>query len=78
MTDLAKQPTAPDTIERKILQRRLSAYGRIVAAFLASYLLVFNYINLLNPAYSWRGLIWNGSNLLHAAAAVVMGNACLG
>lgn len=72
MTELAKQPTAPDTIERKILQRRLSAYGRIVAAFLASYLLVFNYINLLNPAYSWRSLLWNGSNLLHAAAAVVM------
>lgn len=72
MAELAKQPTAPDTIERKILQRRLSAYGRIVAAFLASYLLVFNYINLLNPAYTWSGLIWNGSNLLHAAAAVVM------
>jgi hypothetical protein len=72
MTELARQSIAADTIERKILQRRLSAYGRIVAAFLASYLVVFNYINVLNPAYSWRSLIWNGSNLLHAAAAVVM------
>ena len=72
MTELARQSIAPDTIGRKILQRRLSAYGRIVAAFLASYLVVFNYINVLNPAYSWRSLIWNGSNLLHAAAAVVM------
>ena len=72
MTELARQSIAPDTIGRKILQRRLSAYGRIVAAFLASYLVVFNYINILNPAYAWRDLIWNGSNLLHAAAAVVM------
>lgn len=72
MTEPARQSIAPDTIERKILQRRLSAYGRIVAAFLASYLVAFNYINVLNPAYAWRDLIWNGSNLLHAAAAVVM------
>lgn len=72
MTDVFRPPTHPDAIARKILQRRLSAYGRIVAAFLASYLLVFNYINLLNPAYSWSELIWNGSNLLHLAAALVM------
>lgn len=72
MTDVFQHPTGPDPVERKILQRRLSAYGRIVGAFLASYLVVFNYINILNPAYSWRDLLWNGSNLLHGAAAVVM------
>jgi len=72
MTDVFRPPTHPDAIARKILQRRLSAYGRIVAAFLTSYLLVFNYINILNPAYSWSELIWNGSNLFHLAAAFVM------
>ncbi len=43
--------TAPDTIERRILQRRLSAYGRIVAAFLVSGLLALNYVNILHPSF---------------------------
>jgi|CXWL01.1.fsa_nt_gi serine/threonine-protein kinase len=72
MIDSSRRSSGPDSIERKILQRRLSAYGRIVAAFLGAYLLVFNYVNLLNPAYSWRDWAWNGSNLLHAAAALAM------
>lgn len=57
-----------DDVERRILQRRLSAFGRIVAGFIFSYLLAFNYVNLLNESFDWAG---NASNRWHLFAALV-------
>jgi hypothetical protein len=67
-TPIADDPGSDD-VERRILQRRLSAFGRIAAAFILSYLLAFNYVNLLNESFDWTT---NRSNTLHLFAAVVM------
>ena len=64
--------TGPESVERRILQRRLSAFGRIAAAFIASYLLAFNYVNLLNPNESFAKQVGDRSNQLHFSAALVM------
>ena len=71
--DLAR----PDVVERRILQRRLSAYGRIASAFIVSYLVAFNYVNLLNVQAPFADWAWNGSNLLHLFGALVMAGAWL-